>query len=431
MCSAYVQTFDRSGGLIPSRRSRRKYGRVATDWDGTTWLMDAPQQKIQASSQATTRLVSIPNKVDGSYDETFSGERADVRERSAGDPPMRSGERTVRYRPMGYQDRHHIGPGVHSSCAGQPSTDRRQGKSCLTGPPCPSCPTCWDNSLCPPRPRDQGVTAEETVLKAQVRGKENMLLRDRNDLNSDPDGLIAGSSWVLQHPQLRILRDSAEDFRITPPRDQTITDSSLRGLFPDRDDHPLMLTKGKRLRGLQDATLIGCLDFQCHGFGSRSCGVRWWLYHARRRDSTWQGPPWESVPCVVGHGRIIRPRVRTSIGPGRPSERRGRVAGREVAARPAVELGGGRAAGPCVPVPEVSQTWRSYSTASRPGSLQIPGASVLAQNDRGASGSSGTPGPVPSGTPSAGRRDPDQRCEASVDRWGSGSKIRVSVKLLD
>src|SRR5271157_2170770 len=60
MCSAYVQTFDRSGGLIPSRRSRRKYGRVATDWDGTTWLMDAPQQKIQASSQATTRLVSIP-----------------------------------------------------------------------------------------------------------------------------------------------------------------------------------------------------------------------------------------------------------------------------------------------------------------------------------------------------------------------------------
>ena len=82
------------------------------------------------------------------------------------------------------------------------------------------------------------------MLKAQVRGKENMLLRDRNDLNSDPDGLIAGSSWVLQHPQLRILRDSAEDFRITPPRDQTITDSSLRGLFPDRDDRPLMLTKG-------------------------------------------------------------------------------------------------------------------------------------------------------------------------------------------
>src|SRR5271157_510587 len=259
MCSAYVQTFDRSGGLIPSRRSRRKYGRVATDWDGTTWLMDAPQQKIQASSQATTRLVSIPNKVDGSYDETFSGERADVRERSAGDPPMRSGERTVRYRPMGYQDRHHIGPGVHSSCAGQPSTDRRQGKSCLTGPPCPSCPTCWDNSLCPPRPRDQGVTAEETVLKAQVRGKENMLLRDRNDLNSDPDD----------------------------------------------------------------------------------------------------------------------------------------------------------------------------STASRPGSLQFPGASVLAQNDRGASGRSGIPGPVPSGTPSARRRGPDQGCEASVDRWGSGSKIRVSVSVLD
>jgi len=38
--------------------------------------------------------------------------------------------------------------------------------------------------------RDQGVTAEETVLKAQVCGKENMLLRDRNDLNSDPDDLI-------------------------------------------------------------------------------------------------------------------------------------------------------------------------------------------------------------------------------------------------
>jgi hypothetical protein len=193
----------------------------------------------------------------------------------------------------------------------------------------------------------------------------------------------------------------------------------------------LMLTKGKRLRGLQDATLIGCLDFQCHGFGSRSCGVRWWLRHARRHDSTWQGPPWESVPCVVGHGRIIRPRVRTSVGLGRPSERRGRVAGRELAARPAVDPGGGRAAVPCVPVPEVSQTWRSYSTASRPGSLQIPGASVLAQNDRGAPGKSGTPGPVPSGTPSAGRRDPDQGCEASVDRWGSGSKIRVSVSLLD
>jgi len=33
--------------------------------------MRAPQQKIQASSQATTRLVSIPNKVDGGYDEAF------------------------------------------------------------------------------------------------------------------------------------------------------------------------------------------------------------------------------------------------------------------------------------------------------------------------------------------------------------------------
>ena len=110
-----------------------------------------------------------------------------------------------------------------------------------------------------------------------------------------------------------------------------------------------------------------------------------------------RGPAWESVPCVVGHGRIIRPRVRTSVGPGRPSERRGRVAGRELAARPAVDPGGGRAAVPCVPVPEVSQTWRSSSTASRPGSLQIPGASVLARNDRGASGRSGTPGPVPSG----------------------------------
>ena len=112
------------------------------------------------------------------------------------------------------------------------------------------------------------------------------------------------------------------------------------------------------------------------------------LRHARRHDSTWQGPPWESVPCVVGHGRIIRLRVRTSVGPGRPSERRGRVAGRELAARPAVDPGGGRAAVPCVPVPEVSQTWRSSSTASRPGSLQIPGASVLAQNGRGASGRS-------------------------------------------
>ncbi|MGZ3394000.1 MAG: hypothetical protein ACXVB2_07610 [Isosphaeraceae bacterium] len=27
-------------------------------------------------------------------------------------------------------------------------------------------------------------------MKAQVCGKENMLLRDRNDLNSDPDDLI-------------------------------------------------------------------------------------------------------------------------------------------------------------------------------------------------------------------------------------------------
>src|SRR5271157_1285843 len=102
-----------------------------------------------------------------------------------------------------------------------------------------------------------------------------------------------------------------------------------------------------------------------------------------------------------------------------------------MAARPAVDPGGGRAAVPCVPVPEVSQTWRSYSTASRPGSLQIPGASVLARKDRGASGRSGTPGPVLSGTPSAGPRDPDQVCEASVDRSGSGSKIRVSVSLLD
>src|SRR5208337_2233263 len=71
------------------------------------------------------------------------------------------------------------------------------------------------------------------------------------------------------------------------------------------------------------------------------------------------------------------------------------------------------------------------STASRPASLQIPSASVLAQNDRGASGKSGTPGPVPSGTPSAARRDPDQGRKASVDRWGSGSKIKVSVSLLD
>ncbi len=71
------------------------------------------------------------------------------------------------------------------------------------------------------------------------------------------------------------------------------------------------------------------------------------------------------------------------------------------------------------------------STPSRPGSLQIPGASVLSQNDRSASGTSGTPGPVPSGTRSAGRRDTDQGCEASVDRWGSGSKIRDSVSLLD
>ena len=110
--------------------------------------------------------------------------------------------------------------------------------------------------------------------------------------------------------------------------------------------------------------------------------MRWWLRQARRHDSTWQGPPWESVPCVVGHGRIIRPRVRTSVGPGRPSERRGRVAGRELAARPAVDPGGGRAAVPYVPVPEVSQTWRSSSTASRPGSLQIPGASVLALTPR-------------------------------------------------
>src|SRR5271165_5788865 len=95
-----------------------------------------------------------------------------------------------------------------------------------------------------------------------------------------------------------------------------------------------------------------------------------------------RGPACESVPCVVGHGRIIRPRVRTSVGPDRTSERRGRVAGRELAARPAVDPGGGRAAVPCVPVPEVSQTWRSYSTASRPDSLQIPGASVLALTPR-------------------------------------------------
>ena len=56
-----------------------------------------------------------------------------------------------------------------------------------------------------------------------------------------------------------------------------------------------------------------------------------------------RGPACESVPCVVGHGRIIRPRVRTSVGPGRPSERQGRVAGRELAERPAVDPGGGRA----------------------------------------------------------------------------------------
>ncbi|HMF36405.1 MAG TPA: hypothetical protein VKF17_07180, partial [Isosphaeraceae bacterium] len=55
---------------------------------------------------------------------------------------------------------------------------------------------------------------------------------------------------------------------------------------------------------------------------------------------------------------------------------------RELAARPAVDPGGGRAAVPCVPVPEVSQTWRSSSTASRPGSLQIPGAGVLALTPR-------------------------------------------------
>src|SRR5208282_4738381 len=88
----------------------------------------------------------------------------------------------------------------------------------------------------------------------------------------------------------------------------------------------------------------------------------------RRHDSTWQGPPWESVPCVVGHGRIIRPRVRTSVGPGRPSERRGRVAGRELAARPAVDPGGGRAAVPCVPgVPGTPYltTWANSGKSGR------------------------------------------------------------------
>ena len=49
-----------------------------------------------------------------------SSERADVRERGVGDPPMRSAERIVRYRPMGSQDRHHIGPGVRSSGWGNP-----------------------------------------------------------------------------------------------------------------------------------------------------------------------------------------------------------------------------------------------------------------------------------------------------------------------
>ncbi len=38
------------------------------------------------------------------------------------------------------------------------------------------------------------------MLKAQVRGKENMLLRDRNDLNSDPDHSTPSRPGSLQIP---------------------------------------------------------------------------------------------------------------------------------------------------------------------------------------------------------------------------------------
>src|SRR5271157_566284 len=81
---------------------------------GPAWERSLAAERSSARSGSATARTGLGG----------SGERADVRERRAGDPPMRSAERTVRYRPMGCQDRHHIGPGVRSSGAGQPSTDR-------------------------------------------------------------------------------------------------------------------------------------------------------------------------------------------------------------------------------------------------------------------------------------------------------------------
>jgi hypothetical protein len=70
--------------------------------------------------------------------------------------------------------------------------------------------------------RDQGVIAEETVLKAQVCGKENMLLRDRNDLNSDPDDLIERLAESLEFYDLtRMAAEALSDAGVRPPESDT------------------------------------------------------------------------------------------------------------------------------------------------------------------------------------------------------------------
>jgi len=78
------------------------------------------------------------------------------------------------------------------------------------------------------------------MLKAQVCGKENMLLRDRNDLNSDPADSTASRPGSLQIPGASVLaqNDRGASGRSAPPA------QSLPA--PPRRDHGIPIKDARR-----------------------------------------------------------------------------------------------------------------------------------------------------------------------------------------
>ena len=69
-------------------------------------------------------------------------------------------------------------------------------------------------------------------MKAQVCGKKNMLLRDRNDLNSDPDDLIERLAETLELYDLaRMAAEALSDAGVRPPE----SDTGLQGHQPMSD----------------------------------------------------------------------------------------------------------------------------------------------------------------------------------------------------